>query len=234
MPFVSWLATAAKPRTIAAWIESQSVGYESPLNRYAYYTAGPGARWRVDVEFVPMGNIAAANLRGALHVLDGRANWTLINFNPPDISLPSVLLGGKATDQTAFTDGTQFTDNFSQNLSVGVMLGAALPQARALYIKIPPGLGFINAGTKVAIGDPQSPNYQVVEVSQTLSGAALTAGNAVTLQIRPPLRRAMAKGDTVTIGSVPFKLRLDDDQQAAFPAGPAYTQGVTVRFVEAW
>lgn len=210
----------------SAHIEPNTVGYEATLSRKAVFAETAGSRWKVTLGLAAMVNALAAEWRAFLHAMDGRANFTTLA-----VPNPLYTRHGQTyhNDETGFSDGTGYTDHLP--LDGGTVASLALAQTKVLSLAGLPVNATYPAGTRLALREPESDDYQVVEI---VKSASTTATGTVNVQVRPGLRKKAPAGTLVRVGHVPLKLRLADDTQADFRNAPFYTTGPEVQFVEAW
>jgi hypothetical protein len=194
-------------------------GFVSQLNGRSSFAAAAGGSWAATFTLPVMCAMRGRQFRALIGMADGRAGTVLINA---DNRLPLQLINGRLTTRkTRFTDGTQFSDvtTFTDNLASfagAVTVSAAASrdaQVTQITITLPVDITASELpGMIVGIGDPFGPAgaYQAIEVSRVVS----QAGQDVTIEIRPRLRRAIAAGDQVFIGSPPLRMKFIDDDPA--------------------
>lgn len=166
------------------------------VNRKGVIGADVSEVWAGRIEFARLNRADGAALVAFFEGLEGRGSPFLV-----------PLKSGFASQQVTASGTLASVSGSAVNVTLAA--GALIP-----------------AGTLMAIGDPQTADYQVCEVLTDVIGAGL-----VSVQVAPRLRRAYAAGTAVAFGTVQGKFSLVSDDLSGFAAAVSAT-GLSIDVVE--
>jgi hypothetical protein len=210
---------------------AHSRGYVSQMSGANFYGVGNGGAWAATFTIPAMKWVDAIAFRALVSSADGRAGTVLIN---PDKRI-SEDRKTRFTDGFAFSDVTTFSDNL-MSFAGSVTTAASASrdsQVDQITIELPADIDIAELpGMIVGIGDPFGArgSYQAMEASSIVDLVGVDA----TVKIRPRLRRSIAVGDPVFIGSPPLRMRFaSDDPASAIVKNGNFMPPATFDMVEA-
>jgi hypothetical protein len=152
--------------------------HRSEISLQAPFPAPYRELWRIEAAFAPIPSTSAQAIQAFFEALDGRAKAVRWPLTAPV---------------------------WGNTPPAGVTLaGSVAAGAEVLSLSIPSGTVF--AGTLIGLGDVETAQFQLFEVS-----ADVSAGASVTTPVAPRARRAFASNTPFQIGSVNARFYLATD-----------------------
>lgn len=201
-------------------------GSSEGLGGFLQSFASPFGLWRWSFAFPPLKGEAFRRYRGTVMALHGGANAVRVPFCDPDglgWAASGVALGGVSPRAgLPWSNGQPWGNGRNWRLGRAVV-PLALPSAQG-YDEI--ALTDADWGHGLGIGDMIG--FAPFHFGLYFITEVISAGR---YRIWPPLRRAVAAGDLVTLTPV-LAMRLESESSAGAGRGPARAEGLAMTLVE--